>query len=1037
MVLALIGTATCRGQDVALSLSSGSASPGATVTLNISLTASTSLPASLEWTLSYSTVDFSSLTIAAGPVATGANKSVTCATSAGISRCIVSGLNDATIPNGVVATISLTVSTSTTDTSSQVQFMSDMASGTGATTLPISSSGGVVTIVPVAALNGFSCTPITVSPSTGSTCTVALTRAPGSGGATIDLSSSPADVTIPSTVTIPQGSTSTTFSVGARSVTTATTVTLGASYSSASETFGLTVDPALASLKSISVSPASIVSGQSGTGTVTLASAAPSGGAVVSLSSPNAAVSVPASVTVPQGSTSATFSVTTGTVTTSTSVTLTASYSGVTATFGITVNPVAAALSSLSVSPSTIVSGQSGKGTVTLTSAAPSGGAVVSLSSTNAAASVPVSLTVPQGATSVTFNVTTGTVGTATSITLTASYDSMNKTAGITVNPVLAALSSLSVSPSTMVSGQPGTGTVTLTAAAPSGGAVVSLLLSTKNAAVSVPASVTIAQGATSASFSVIAGTVTTSTSVTLSASYSGVTSTFALTVNPVAASLSSLSVSPSTMVSGQPGTGTVTLTAAAPSGGAVVSLLLSAKNAPVSVPASVTIAQGATSATFSVIAGTVTTSTSVTLSASYSGVTSTFALTVNPVAASLSSLSVSPSTIVGGQSGTGTVKLTAAAPAGGAVVSLSSPSAAASVPATVTVPQGSTLVTFSVTAGTVTASTSITLTASYSGVAATFGVTVNPGAAVLTSISVSPSTIVSGQSGTGTVTITSAAPSGGALVSLSSSNSSAASVPASVTVAQGAISATFSVTTGIVNAATSVTLTATYSGVSRTFGLTVNPTPVAADISFVQGNYATPQTPQTTVNVKFLATQEPGDLNVIVVGWNDSTAVVNTVTDTSGNTYTLALGPTVLKGSLSQSIYYAKNILANAAGSNIITITFSVAAAYPDIRILEYSGVDSKNPVDVTAAKSGNSKTSRSGSVTTTNAKDLLFAANIVGTFTGNAGTGFTNRMITSPDGDLVEDRLVTATGSYNATAPLNESGPWIMQMVALRAAQ
>ena len=127
-----------------------------------------------------------------------------------------------------------------------------------------------------------------------------------------------------------------------------------------------------------------------------------------------------------------------------------------------------------------------------------------------------------------TFAVTTGTVNTATSITLTASYYSVSKTAGITVNPVLAALSSLSVSPSTIVSGQSGTGTVTLTAAAPSGGAVVSLTLSTPNAAVSVPASVTVAQGATSATFSVTAGTVTTSTSVTLTASYSGVTATFA-----------------------------------------------------------------------------------------------------------------------------------------------------------------------------------------------------------------------------------------------------------------------------------------------------------------------------------------------------------------------------------------------------------------------------------------------------------------------------------------------------------------------------
>jgi hypothetical protein len=30
----------------------------------------------------------------------------------------------------------------------------------------------------------------------------------------------------------------------------------------------------------------------------------------------------------------------------------------------------------------------------------------------------------------------------------------------------------------------------------------------------------------------------------------------------------------------------------------------------------------------------------------------------------------------------------------------------------------------------------------------------------------------------------------------------------------------------------------------------------------------------------------------------------------------------------------------------------------------------------------------------------------------------------------------MVTATGSYSATAPINPSNPWIMQMVAFRAA-
>lgn len=50
-------------------------------------------------------------------------------------------------------------------------------------------------------------------------------------------------------------------------------------------------------------------------------------------------------------------------------------------------------------------------------------------------------------------------------------------------------------------------------------------------------------------------------------------------------------------------------------------------------------------------------------------------------------------------------------------------------------------------------------------------------------------------------------------------------------------------------------------------------------------------------------------------------------------------------------------------------------------------------------------------------------------------AGTGYTTRTITSPDGDIAEDRVVTSAGSYSATAPLT-GGSWVMQMVAFKAA-
>ena len=209
-----------------------------------------------------------------------------------------------------------------------------------------------------------------------------------------------------------------------------------------------------------------------------------------------------------------------------------------------------------------------------------------------------------------------------------------------------------------------------------------------------------------------------------------------------------------------------------------------------------------------------------------------------------------------------------------------------------------------------------------------------------------------------------------------------------------------------------------------------------SASVTYIQGSYSTPQTPQTSVSVTYTGAQAYGDLNVVVVGWNDSTATVAKVSDTAGNVYTLAVGPTIVSGVASQSIFYAANIVAAAAGANRVTVTFSVAAVSADIRILEYSGAATLNPVDVVSASTGNSTVTSSGSATTANANDLIVGANLVlGTTTG-PGNGFTQRLLTAPDGDIVEDQIVTAAGSYSATAPQNPSNAWIMQMVAFKAA-
>ena len=204
------------------------------------------------------------------------------------------------------------------------------------------------------------------------------------------------------------------------------------------------------------------------------------------------------------------------------------------------------------------------------------------------------------------------------------------------------------------------------------------------------------------------------------------------------------------------------------------------------------------------------------------------------------------------------------------------------------------------------------------------------------------------------------------------------------------------------------------------------------AAISFVQVAAATPQVPESSVTVTYPLTQTAGDLNIVVVGWNDTTAVVQSVEDSAGNSYSLAIGPTLGTASR-QSIYYAKNILGKI---NEVTVVFSPAAAFADIRILEYSGLDPSSPLDVDLGTSGNSSTAATGPVSTTAANELIFAADTVQTGNKTPGAGFTSRIITAPDSNIAEDRTVSATGSYSASATLTSSGYWIMQMATFKAA-
>ncbi len=190
-----------------------------------------------------------------------------------------------------------------------------------------------------------------------------------------------------------------------------------------------------AALASVTVNPSIVTGGQGTTGTVSLTSAAPAGGVLVSLSSANPAATVVNSVTVPAAATSANFPVTTASVSSTTVGNVTASYSGVTKSATLTVNPPApAALLALTLNPTTVRGGVASNATLTLTAPAPTGGLDVSLLSSNPSkARVPAAVKVPAGSSSVSFNVTTTAVSKKTVVTITASAGAVKKSTSLTI----------------------------------------------------------------------------------------------------------------------------------------------------------------------------------------------------------------------------------------------------------------------------------------------------------------------------------------------------------------------------------------------------------------------------------------------------------------------------------------------------------------------------------------------------------------------------------------------------------------------------
>ncbi|MGA8088030.1 MAG: hypothetical protein WCA10_12035 [Terracidiphilus sp.] len=266
-------------------------------------------------------------------------------------------------------------------------------------------------------------------------------------------------------------------------------------------------------------------------------------------------------------------------------------------------------------------------------SAAAASQTTVMLSSSSSALRTPASVNVAAGETTAAFSVTVSAISTAQKVTLTAIAGGVKQTDVITLSPApviapVAKLSGLSCGTASLTGAQTKSCSVTLSAAATSQMVVT---LSSSSGALQAPASVTVATGANSAAFSVTASAVSTTQNATLSATAGGVSLTDVITLYPTAAvtpTLSKVSCTTQTLIALTTDTCAVYLSAPATSSTVVT---LTSSNALLQVPASVTVPTGSAVAGFSVIASSVVSPVTVTLTATTGSVSQTQAIQLQP----------------------------------------------------------------------------------------------------------------------------------------------------------------------------------------------------------------------------------------------------------------------------------------------------------------------------------------------------------------------------------------------------------------------
>lgn len=575
--------------------------------------------------------------------------------------------------------------------------------------------------------------------------------------------------------------------------------------------------------------------------TVSLSTAAPSGGLLVQLSSNTASIKVPASVTISAGETSAQFMAAIMPVASHQAGIISATQGAIVKTFSLALMPpsngtLAAELKALSCARTSFVGSGKTTCTVSLTTALPTA-VTIGIASSGSAIKVPENVAIPAKSTTTSFTATIAAVSSAETLSISATANGSSKTVAFQLKGSKSSAPALTISTSSLAFGEvlvgkAATRSVTVTSTGKAAATITSRSISGSGFSITSGfATATLKQGQTMAftiqfkpsTAGATGGQFVLSSNagvVSVALSGTGIEPTSAPAVSAISCSSTSI-------------TGTlsdpcrVVLTGPAPAGG--VTVALGSSSGSVTVPATLSVPRGSTTASFSANVAGVNTSQTATISAAANGSSRSVVLQLKPSAAVLA-LSTSSLAFGNVSVGTAVSKSVTLTSTGNAAVTINSGSITGTgfsvsglAPGTLASGQAMVVtVHFSPTSagsfnGQLMLSTSAgTKTVSLSGTGANSAPTVS-------ALSCNSTAITGTSSDSCKVTLSGSAPQGGVTVALASS-STMVTVPGSVTVPATSSSAGFTANASAVSSAQTVKLTASSGATSKSISLQLNP---------------------------------------------------------------------------------------------------------------------------------------------------------------------------------------------------------------------